>query len=430
MSNQQGTGQAQIRQGERTAAPPSPSLPNLNAQTYPFAVVEHLINEVAVINAYTVPDSDRSRNDDQGRRNSGTAGGMELNQTLCRFEVGVKLPDAKFGVRAANTVGEPVGKFRHRWQLISDDFVASPGRTSASIALDPSRSQRFVMQDGVFTFGDGDDGFSGFGTGRTYPVRANGRQQLLAAAVGEVIDGYGRFKNLEGSYVMSGEITQSGFRGNVQCRLMDHQGQIRSTSELPVIERTFDQGAGLTYILFRGQKRDEHVETSYIFGPNGQPQGFKLWQELRIAHLNSVSGRRRGLRSSDKLGQVIGRMTSQVFLNILNPGAPGTSLAPIPFGSYNEFTFVDDEGNTVGSFVAEGGEGRTFNVKLKGATGQQALRFGAFQTLGKGTGCFSGVQGLFTDNSVVGVAPHVTSTLYVACICDPDGKFRAALEGA
>ena len=106
-------------------------------------------------------------------------------------------------------------------------------------------------------------------------------------------------------------------------------------------------------------------------------------------------------------------MTSQVFLNILSPGAPGNSLAPIPFSSYNEFTFLDDDGNAVGSFVAEGGEGRTFNVQLKGVPGQQALRFGAFQTLGKGTGCFSGVQGLLTDNSIVGVAPHATSTLYM-----------------
>jgi hypothetical protein len=117
-------------------------------------------------------------------------------------------------------------------------------------------------------------------------------------------------------------------------------------------------------------------------------------------------------------------MSSEVYLNILNPGAPGTSLAPIPFSSYNVFHFTDASGNDVGSFAAEGGEGRSFNVKLAGAPGQQALRFGAFQTLASGTGCFEGVQGLFTDNSIVGVAPHVTSTLYVACICDPRGKFR------
>ena len=89
------------------------------------------------------------------------------------------------------------------------------------------------------------------------------------------------------------------------------------------------------------------------------------------------------------------------------------------------FTFTDDAGNSIGSFTAEGGEGRSFNVKLAGAPGQQALRFGAFQTLTNGTGCFEGVRGLFTDNSIVGVAPHVTSTLYTACIYDSEGKFRA-----
>lgn len=225
--------------------------------------------------------------------------------------------------------------------------------------------------------------------------------------------------------MLTGEITQAGFLGNIQCRVMDEQGQIRTGSALSSIKQSADRDEGLTYIQVRGQKRDENVETSYIFGPNGLPQGFKLWQELRIVQLESVSNARQGLRSSERLGPVVGRMTSQVFLNILDPGAPGTSLAPIPFSSYNEFFFVDRLGNTVGSFAAENGEGRTFNVKLRGAPGQQALRFGAFQKITNGTGCFSGVQGLLTDNSIVGVAPHATSTLYVMCISDPDGKFLA-----
>src|SRR5437868_1454949 len=369
MSNQQGARQAQGAQEGRASS--TPSLPNLNAETYPFAVVQHLINEAAIVNTYAAPDSDRTGYDARALG----ARGLELSETLRRFDANVRPPDAESGVRAANIVGEPIGQFRHRWQLAPDDFVAAPGREPAATALDTSRSQRFVMQDGVFTFGDGADGFRGFATGRTYPVRADGRQRLLAAAVGEVMDGHGRFKDLEGSYVLSGELTQSGFRGNVQCRVIDQQGQLRSTSELPSIERSVDEDAGLTYIYFRGQKRDENVRTEYIFGPGGQPQGFKLWQELRVAYLNSVSSRRRGLRSSDRLGRVIGRMTSQVFLNILSPGAPGNSLAPIPFSSYNEFTFLDDDGNAVGSFVAEGGEGRTFNVQLKGVPGQQALRF-------------------------------------------------------
>jgi len=416
MSNQQGTSQASA--GQRSATS-SLTLPNLNAQTYPFDVVQHLIDEAAIINTYAIPDSDRSA----GWGATGAARGMELSETLHRFDVGVQPPDSESGVQVSNIVGEPIGKFKHKWQLIPDDFVATIGFQPPPTPLDPSRSQRFVMQDGVFTLGNENDGFRGFGTGRTYPVQANGRQLMMVAAVGEVLDGKGKFKDLEGSYVVSGEITKDGFRGNLQVRVIDQQGQIRTSSGVPSIRQSVDRSGDLTFIQVRGQKRDANVETSYIFGPNGMPAGFKLWQELRVVYLDSASNGRLGLRSSEKIGQVVGRMTSQVFLNILNPGAPGTSLAPIPFSSHNEFFFVDDQGKTVGSCVAEDGEGRTFNVKLKGAPGQQALRFGAFQVITNGTGCFSGVTGLLTDNSIVGVAPHATSTLYVMCLSDPNGKF-------
>ena len=421
MSTQQGTKQTSGQQQSRASAS-SLSLPNLNAQTYPFNIVQHLIDEAAIINTYALPDTESGTG---GWGSSGSA--MELNQPLHRFDVNLKLPDAS-GVQASDVVGELIGRFKHRWQLIPEDFVAAPGIDPPATALNSSGSQRFVMRDGIFTFGGGSDGFKGFGTGRTYWVQANGRQQLLVAAVGEVIDGFGKFKNLAGSYVLTGEVTQGRFHGNVQCRVIDEQGQIRTSSALSSITQPVDRPAGLTYIQVRGQKRDEDVETSYIFGPNGMPQGFKLWQELRLVQLESLTNSRNGLRSSERIGQVVGRMTSQVFLNILNPGAPGTSLAPIGFSSYNQFFFVDDRGDTVGSFVAEDGEGRTFNVKLKGAPGQAALRFGAFQTLTNGTGCFTGIQGLLTDNSVVGVAPHATSTLYVMCICDPDGKFLAQFK--
>jgi hypothetical protein len=423
MSNQQGTRQAQ---GGPGSAPPS--LPDLNAETYPFKVVQYLIDQGAFINTYAMPDNDRQNSVVTG--NSGGVLGMELNANLHRFGVNVHLPETDSGVRASNAVGRAIGRCRHRWLVIPDDFSASPGRDPSPTSLDPSRSQRFVMQDGEFTFGNGSDGFRGFGTGRTYPVNSNGRQHLMAAAVGEVLDGYGRFRDLEGSYVVTGHITQErGFEGNIQCRLIDPRGQIRSESDLGGIDEARELNRNFTYILFRGQKRDSSVQTSYIFGPGGMPQGFQLWQELRIAHLNTTTGGGRGLRSSAGIGQVIGRMTSKVFLNIMNPGAPGTSLAPIPFSSYNEFFFTDDEGNTVGSFVAEQGEGRTFAVKLAGAPGQQALRFGAFQVLTNGTGCFSGVQGLLTDNSIVGVEPHATATLYSICVHDPDGRYRAALGG-
>ena len=415
MSNQPAT-------GKHPGAAPA-ALPDLNAQTYPFSVVQHLIDQAAFINAYATRDPGRASSVINGP--SGNTIGFELKENLHSFDVNLRPPAPRSGVSVTNVVGRRIGEFSHRWFVIPDEFAASPGRRTEPIALDSSRSQRFVMEDGVFKFGD--SGFRGFGTGATYPVNNAGYRQLMVAAVGEVIDGYGNFERLEGSYVLSGEMTKEGaFQGNIQVRLLDPGNQIRTDSDVGPAEGTFEASSNLSYLMFRGQKKSENVRTTYVFGPNGAPLGFKLKQELRIVYLHSTLGRSGRLRSSVKLGQVIGSMTSEVFLNILNPGAPGTSLSPIPFSSYNVFTLTDNAGNAVGSFTAEGGEGRSFNVKLAGAPGQQALRFGAFQTLANGTGCFAGVKGLFTDNSIVGVAPHVTSTLYVACICDPQGKFRAA----
>ena len=77
-------------------------------------------------------------------------------------------PTAGGGLKAANSVGESYGKFKHRWVLAPDDFVGAPGREPPPTPLDPSRSQRFIMTDGVCTFGDGKDGFRGFGAGVTF----------------------------------------------------------------------------------------------------------------------------------------------------------------------------------------------------------------------------------------------------------------------
>ena len=152
-------------------------------------------------------------------------------------------------------------------------------------------------------------------------------------------------------------------------------------------------------------------------------EGFDVEQQLRQIDLGFSSQGRR-VRSTKSVGLVIGSMTSSVTLNILQPGAPGTGVSPIPFGAYNEYFFQDRAGRRVGSFAADGSEGRTFNMTLSGAPGQQALRFGAFGSIERGTGQFEGMRGLMTDNSAAGVAPHALSTLYVVRLVDPEGKFR------
>jgi hypothetical protein len=75
-------------------------------------------------------------------------------------------------------VGQPVGNLDFRWMIIPYEFMARPDREPPPAMLDPSRSQRFAMQEGTFTFGDGQDGFRSFGAGRTFPMRVGGRLKL------------------------------------------------------------------------------------------------------------------------------------------------------------------------------------------------------------------------------------------------------------
>src|SRR4029077_15110247 len=148
-------------------------------------------------------------------------------------------------------------------------------------------------------------------------------------------------------------------------------------------------------------------------GQGGEVRGLNVSQQLKVVQIDAAAGERDGLHTTMSIGPVVGGMTAKILFNLLNPGSPGTALSPIPFRSYNEYTFLGPEGQFIGTIVAECGEGRNFNMKLAGAPGQAALRFGGFGPIVKGTGQFEGIEGIMTDNSVVGVAPHALSTFYV-----------------
>jgi hypothetical protein len=421
----------QSHSGSRVGGSPAPpaALPDINTETYPFEVVQHLLDQAAYFNMFSSPDPRCSNAAILAPGQPGGVIGVRVHEVLHRFGITAEPPTLETGLQAANLVGEPAGTFQHRWMFIPHTFPALPDREPSPTLLDPSRSQRFVMLDGVCTFGDGKDGFHGFGTGLTYPATLNGRRQLLAAAIGNIMTGFGKFANLTGTYTYCGTLApDQGFQGTLTGRVMDPQGMLRTEREIPPMKQSLQPEPGVTYILFRGEKKDR-AKTTYSFGPDGQVNGLNVEQQLRIFHVDFTSQGYKGLCSVMSIGEVIGQMTSKVMFNLFNPGAPGTAVAPIPFSAYNEFTFFDRQRRVVGSFVGDGSEGRTFNMELAGAPGQRALRFGGVGPLLKGTGCFRGMEGLMTDNSVVGVAPHVTSTLYVLRIIDPDGKYRAGLHG-
>jgi hypothetical protein len=413
--------------GAAVASAPSRPLPDINAETNPFDTVEHLLDQAAHFNLYSVPVPNDRGAAVTMEGNSAEVVGFRIHEVLHRFDVSIEPPTGKCGLRAMNRTGEPVGRFDHRWMLIPDDFEALPDREPPPTPLNQFRSQRFVMLDGACSFGDGRDGFYGFGTGVTYPSLVSEPRCLLAAAVGNIMNGFGRFAGHEGTYTYSGALDpQKGFSGSFLCRVVDPDGSLSTEGSLPSCEAWTEAEPGITWIVLRGEKESRSEKTTYNFGPNGDVTGLNVSQQLKLVSLDCAATRYRGLRASTSVGPVVGRMTSRILFNLLNPGAPGTGIAPIPFRAQNRYTFIDRDGRAIGGFAANGGEGRTFNLKLVGAPGQAALRFGGFGAITEGTGLFEYVKGLMTDNSAVGVAPHALSTLYTFRLSDPKARYRAA----
>jgi hypothetical protein len=331
-------------------------------------------------------------------------------------------PSGLRGFRGQAAAGEAVGTFDQRWLLVPPDYRALPHTQPPAVAWDPTRSQRFVMLDGFCRLGDAGDAFRGFGTGRTFP-RGGGRVDV--AAVGTLVEGLGRLADRVGTYTVCGTLDPArGFSGNVLLRVSDPAGELQTDGGLPPFAPSAEAEPGISYLLLRGQKRDKSQHTAYRFGRDGDVIGLDVEQDVRLFHLDASPKARGGLKCLQRIGPIVGRMTARIAFNLLNPEAPGTDLAPIPFASFNDFTVFDAAGAVLGTLAADGVEGRTFQLALPGAPGQRALRFGGFGPVVSGTGAFSGVSGLFTDNSAVGVAPHALATSYVFRLDDPEGRFR------
>jgi len=309
-----------------------------------------------------------------------------------------------------------------------DDFGWVPGQEPIPVLVDPLLSQRFVMLDSRFAFGDGKDSFQGYGVGRTFPVTTHGRTQLLAGAVGNLTEGFGKFKGLEGTYMLNGSITPAfGFLGNITLRVVDWDGKLRTDSEIRPLEQISDPNPGVTYILLHGQKKDQYQKTAYIFGTGGSVLGLDTPAQWRSAQYSFTDRGYRGLRSNRSVFEIVGALDAKIYTNLLAP--PGTADAPALFTTQELYTFVDRDGRTVGTITAGVAEGESFNLTFPAAPGQPGLRFGGFGPIQGGTGPFVGVQGMLTVNSLIGISPHVLSLMHVLRIIDPDGRFRAGFNG-
>ena len=397
-----------------------PALPDLNAETNPFELVEYLLDQAAYFNLLSVPGAGSGSPVESP---SGTRG-IRIVENLHRFVITVEDPSVKYGLRAGNVFGEKIGSFEHRWLFTPDRFDAHSGEEPPFTSFDPGASQRFVMLDSRCVFCNGADSFRGFGAGRTLPSMAQGRRLLMAGATGILTQGTGKFAGRTGVYTYAGSLVEGrGFTGSLILRVLDPDGSLRSDRSIEPIRAASFPDPDFTYIAFRNQKKDSSQKTIFRPGPIGSPGILHLEPQIRRYDTDCGYASRHELRAAASVGSVMGDMATDIRFDLLNPGAAGSDQSPIPFTSHDEYKFFTPGGREVGSIGADTIEGRTFRMQLP-APRQQALRFGGFGPIAGTTGAFSGIVGMLAHNSAVGISPHALSTFHVLRIYDPDGKYR------
>jgi hypothetical protein len=434
MTNRSEMSAATMPDRRRAAPPTGVSLPDVNALTYPFELVQRSLDQAAYFHLFAVADDHCAASatltpdapDDWFGLNGGY--GLEVSSRLHRFDVVVDPPETARSFRVVERLREPIGQLRSRWFFGTEQTQWSPGQLPPMRLFDPWQSERFVELETTIELGR--SRFHGYGIGRTYPSMAGGRPQLLANAIGNIVKGSGQFQGVAGTFVLLGSVTeQLGFQGNVTCRIVDPDGRFRASEPLrssykpdPHWEAAVLGRDAATYIVMRGVKHDPSVRTEYGPSPGRGLVSLVTPAEMKAVHYTGGELGERGLRTYMEVGDVIAHLKATVTLDILAP--PGTPDRPNGFQTTDEYTFVDRSGRTIGTITAAIETGASFDLKFPQAAGQPAMRYGGMGTIREGTGIFQGVNGSYMVNSAIGIAPHVLSLLDTIRIVDPEGRYR------
>ena len=327
-----------------TSSGPS-ALPDLNAQTYPYYLVQHLLDETADANLLCIPQrgaaertSLTTRKDDYFGLNGGY--GLAIRCDLNRFESVAHTGTGEKRLIVRETAGETVGTLSSLWLFGPADLAWSPGDYPAPAIMDPWRSQRFAMLDTHFDFGE-HHGFSGYGIGRTFPMNVDGKPRLKVGAVGNVMKGHGKFSGLEGTFVMTGEIVELGFRGNITLRFIDPNRTIRTDCQIDSPVPATNPETGSSFVVMRGVKKNSSVQTKYGPPPGDGRVNLVTPSVMRSLEV-SFDSHGRGPCSNRTAGPPIADMTAEVLFDLLAP--PGNAQHPVPFTTAESYAFHSCDG--------------------------------------------------------------------------------------
>lgn len=426
MANTQTSQQASTGQGANPNAS-APALPDVNAETYPFETVQRMLDQTANFSMFSVPERRHpdelllTPDDPQDWFGIDGGYGLVIRSALHRFDSFVRTP-SRDDLSVSQIVGEAAGSLRARWLFCSDECPWTPGQLPQPAIYDPWASQRFSMLDAVFSFRQ-TDSFRGYGVGRTFPVNVNGQPKLLAAVVGNVMEGEGKFRGREGTFVMTGNVTPDlGFLGHISLRVFDPDGVLRTESEISGLTGVADPDPSSTFFVMRGDKKDRTVRTTFGPPPGGGRVSLITPSQFRAAQFNFTTRGGGGVHAETTVGPVVCKMDATVYFNLLAPS--GTAAAPVPFSTDEIYRFVDGRGREVATLTAGVVEGISFDLKFPAAPGQKGVRFAGFGPITGGTGVLEGVQGILTVNSLIGIAPHALTLMHTLHIADAEGRFR------
>jgi hypothetical protein len=404
--------------------------PGVDPATYKIAEVTRLLRRAAYFSLFSVHDPAIPNIPIPAPGNPQSLAGIKVNETTHRFDIRVEVASCDAGLRAANVVGQTAAHVHIDWLVIPDDFAAAPDRVPPLTALDPTRSQRFTMMNGSFQFVDKDgSGMKGFGAGRTFPAVVGGQPRLNIGANIDMLEGLGRLAGLQGCAVVNGYIQppQNLFI-NIMMRVMDPSDRLQALSRLTPLQPEPDPDPTSVFMTLLGEP-DPERPTTLDRAPDGTLAGSSVHELLRLVHVAFDLGKADlGLRSRTKLGEVVGRLSTKLLFNPLDPATPGTAETPIPFQTRNgELTFWGSGGEEIGSLRANLVEGRAFTTPLAGAP-MPVFRMIGFGPFLEGTKQFAGASGMLTLSGVVSVFPRTLSNMYILRFLDVDGRFRAAVR--
>src|SRR5262249_49081555 len=148
-----------------------------------------------------------------------------------------------------------------------------------------------------------------FGAGRTFPVSEGGKRVLRIGAVIDILEGFGKFKDLPGTVCVNGYIEPPNKLAlNLMVRFMDLDARLLSSSALSSIQTISNPDPDAVFMTFLGET-DPNRPVKLQVTPDGQVLGSKVFERLRLVHTGFDL---KGLRSTTYEGPIVGRLSANL----------------------------------------------------------------------------------------------------------------------